>query len=445
MVDREYCHALAFCYGCSMSNILPTIAVIGGGAAGMMAAATLIESGKPCRVLLFEKNKKLGAKVIISGGGRCNVTTGLTNRQELLKKYTRGGNFLKAALAKFPPQTVYEWFETHGVPLKTEADSRVFPLSDDGHDIVKIFEDLFAQNDSELHLLTSVESVENVGEQFLLQTNRGNFHSDFIIITTGGSAYRHTGSTGDGYAFASALGHTITPVGPSLNSFMIKEEWPKELSGISLADATLKYTKTAVSGPLLFTHFGISGPVTFSLSSHIPYEKISPDAPLTIQLIPLAGKSFQDWEAVLLDTIAQHGKKHLNTFLQTFFPKRLVSALLRLGGIKEHAPLSELSKEKRRALSHLLSGNIRLNLTARRPGDEFVTAGGVSTNEINPQTMESLKTKGLYFGGEVMNVDGVTGGFNLQASWATGRLAAKTIAKELSKKNPSPRFVTSNV
>lgn len=412
-----------------MKNDIPQIAIIGGGAAGMMAAATLLESGKPCRVHLFEKNKGLGAKVIISGGGRCNVTTGLTNRQQLLKKYTRGSEFLKAAISKLPPQKTYEWFEAHGVPLKTEEDLRVFPVSDDGHDIVRIFENLFATIPSDLHLLTPVKSVRKEGAKFIVTTPKEEISVDYVVITTGGSAYRHTGSTGDGYSFATALGHTITQLGPSLNSFFIQEAWPKELSGISLPNARLKQKKTEVSGPLLFTHFGISGPVTFSFSSQIPYEPVSPQSPFTVQLIPDADKSYEDWEKILLDAAAKQSKKNVSTVLYEFFPKRFVSALLDVAKIKPDKQMSALSKDERKSLSHFLSGELTLTLVQRRPGDEFVTAGGVSTDEINPQTMESLITPGLYFAGEVMNVDGLTGGYNLQASWATGQLAAKSIVK----------------
>ncbi len=407
------------------------IAIIGGGAAGMMAAATLLESGKNCEVHLFEKNKNLGAKVIISGGGRCNVTTGLQNKQQLLKKYSRGSEFLKAALSKFPPAKVYEWFEEHGVPLKTEDDLRVFPQSNDGHDIVAVFETMFKEKNGFLHLLSNVKEITKQEEHFLLKTTKEEFHFDLVILTTGGNAYRHTGSTGDGYAFATALGHSITPLGPSLNSFVVQEEWPKALSGISLPNAELRYKKTAVKGPVLLTHFGISGPVTFSLSSQIAFEKISPATPLTIQLIPDAEKKFEDWEQTFLKTIKNEPKKQLITFLQTFFPKRLAESLVAIAQVKRTKELAELTKEERKKMSHLLSGNLELTLEQRRPGDEFVTAGGVSTEEIDPQTMESLITPNLYFGGELMNVDGVTGGYNLQASWATGQLAGKSIIKKL--------------
>lgn len=413
-------------------NKEPKIAIIGGGAAGMMAAATILESGKDCEVHLFEKNKNLGAKVIISGGGRCNVTTGLTNRDQLLKKYTRGGTFLKAAQSKFPPQQVYQWFEDHGVPLKTEEDLRVFPQSNDGHDIVGVFEELIQSKDNAfLHLLSNVQKITKTNDQFTIKAKANEYLFDLVILTTGGNAYRHTGSTGDGYAFASDLGHSITKLGPSLNSFVVKEEWPKALSGISLPYPELKYKKIMAEGPLLFTHFGISGPAVFAFSSQIAFEKISPSSPLTIQLLPIAGYRFEKWEELFLQTIEQGNKKQVTTFLQEFFPKRFVESIIALTQVKRTKALIDLTKEERKELSHLLSGELSLTLEQRRPGDEFVTAGGVSTNEINPQTMESNIIPNVYFAGEIMDVDGVTGGYNLQASWAAGRLAGKSIVKKI--------------
>jgi len=413
-------------------NKEPKIAIIGGGAAGMMAAATILESGKDCEVHLFEKNKNLGAKVIISGGGRCNVTTGLTNRDQLLKKYTRGGTFLKAAQSKFPPQQVYQWFEDHGVPLKTEEDLRVFPQSNDGHDIVGVFEELIQSKDNAfLHLLSNVQKITKTNDQFTIKAKANEYLFDLVIVTTGGNAYRHTGSTGDGYAFASDLGHSITKLGPSLNSFVVKEEWPKALSGISLPYPELKYKKIMAEGPLLFTHFGISGPAVFAFSSQIAFEKISPSSPLTIQLLPIAGYRFEKWEELFLQTIEQGNKKQVTTFLQEFFPKRFVESIIALTQVKRTKALIDLTKEERKELSHLLSGELSLTLEQRRPGDEFVTAGGVSTNEINPQTMESNIIPNVYFAGEIMDVDGVTGGYNLQASWAAGRLAGKSIVKKI--------------
>lgn len=415
-----------------MTSSTPRIGIIGGGAAGMMAAATLLEGNHPCEIHLFEKNKHLGAKVLISGGGRCNVTTGLRDKNILLKKYPRGSQFLKAALSKFSPEHCYNWFEDHGVDLKTEEDLRVFPQSNDGHDIVGVFEQLFTSEQVHTHLKTSIIEVQKSTQGFLLTDKEENqFEVDYLIITTGGNAYRQTGSTGDGYAFAKSLGHSITPLGPSLNSFELKEKWPKELSGISLEHALLTYKKQKQIGPLLFTHFGISGPAVFALSADISFEEISSTSPLEITLIPNAEKTFEEYEQTFQASIKTSPKKQIKTELQLFLPKRLAESVLKIAKIHANKQLVDITKEERKKLSHLLSGDLTLTLIQRRPGDEFVTAGGVDTDEINPQTMESLITPNLFFAGEIMNVDGVTGGFNLQASWAAGRLAGKSILKQL--------------
>lgn len=406
------------------------ISIIGGGAAGMMAAAAIVESGADCIIHIFDKNDHLGAKVIISGGGRCNLTTGIQDQVLLLKKYTRGAQFLRAALSKFPPQKTYDWFEAHGVPLKVEDDFRVFPISNDGHDVVEVFERMFGVENVLLHLQTKVISIVKTDGGFELETNKGKFEVSQVIITTGGSAYRQTGSTGDGYYFAQSLGHSITKLGPSLNSFEVKEAWVKELSGISLPDAGLKYGKVYVDGPFLFTHFGISGPVTFSLSSHLAHETISIDSPLQIEFIPDSAKDFDDWEEILNQSSEYNAKKLVKTKLKEFFPQRFVEIILKISKIGD-MKVVDLTKAQRQSLSGLLSGKIKLTLMQRRPGDEFVTAGGVKTEEVNSQTMESLITPHLYFAGEVLDIDAVTGGFNLQSSWATGYLAGMSISKKL--------------
>lgn len=409
-------------------NMKQSIAIIGGGAAGMMAGAVLIENNTPADIHLFDANKNLGVKVIISGGGRCNVTTGITNQNTLKKHYTRGIPFLNAALSKFSPQKCYEWFESRGVPLKNESDNRVFPQSDDGKDIVGVFEKLFHKKIT-IHFQSRVKHIQKMKDRFAITTENSSHTVDYVVIATGGNAYRKTGSQGDGYHFAESLGHSITPLGPSLNSFFTEEQWPKNVSGIALPNATLSFKKTSVTGPFLFTHFGISGPSTFALSSHLAFEKISKQSPLTITLH--VDKSIP-WKSHLANN-ATNGKKQIKTLLSQKIPKRLTNEILTLSNIEQETKLADIPTENRKKLFQYLNNGFELTLTARRPGDEFVTAGGVNTDEINPQTMESLITPKLYFAGEVMDIDGVTGGFNLQSSWATGHLAGKSISKTIKK------------
>lgn len=410
------------------------IAIIGGGAAGMMVAATLAESAFDGTIHIFEKNPGLGKKVLISGGGRCNVTTGYTDTHLVESKYIRGSMFLRSAMAAFGPEKVFEWFETHGVPLKNEEDFRVFPRSDQGKDIVAVFEKLFAQYQVQVHFSEPVKQIVRLENgKFLLSTAKREESMDIVIVTTGGNAYRHTGSTGDGYDFAKACGHTITQLGPSLNSFEVRESWCKELSGISLSAASLVAIdpKTEViTGPFLFTHFGISGPMVFAFSAQIPFATITPQHPVTVRLYPLGYNNFDYWEHELLSLFQLSPGKTIANVLRTLLPKRLVTILIELADLDEAQPCHQMSKESRRKLAHFLSGELKVTLQARRPGDEFVTAGGVALDEVNRKTMESKLCPNLYFGGEVLDIDGVTGGFNLQVAWATGRLVGEAIIRK---------------
>jgi predicted flavoprotein YhiN len=438
------------------------VAIIGGGAAGLMCAATLLESDFDGEVYVFEKNKSLGAKVIISGGGRCNVTTGIRDKKELFSKYIRGSRFLRTAIGQFPPERVYEWFEEHGVPLKIEKDGRVFPVSDDGKDVVGVFEKMFEEHNVELHFNESVVEVIPKGDdECLVFTRSAGSHSagshsagsgsttgsttgssvqdreyvfDTVVLCTGGNAYAHTGSTGDGYAFAKVFGHTVTKLGPSLNSFLCAEGWPKSLSGLSLPDAELCAVTddgetVSVVGPMLFTHFGVSGPAVFALSSHLAFSEISNESPIVMSIAAVAGRSSSAWNELLRAGMEQHGAQQVLTLLKEHVPGRLAQVLCDQAEMFAGKKNSEVSKKERMKLVELLGGGLKVTFIKRRAGNEFVTAGGVKVEEIDAKTMRSKLHGSLYFAGELMDVDGVTGGFNLQASWAAGRLAGKSIAE----------------
>ncbi|MDP2691476.1 MAG: NAD(P)/FAD-dependent oxidoreductase [bacterium] len=416
------------------------VAIIGGGAAGLMGAATLLEEYPSAKIHLFEKNKQLGTKVIISGGGRCNVTTGIRDKKELFSKYTRGSHFLRTAIGQFPPEKVVEWFEAHGVPLKTEPDNRIFPVSNKGQDVVGVFEKLFKQHGVSLHFSEPVISISQKGPLSAeLITTKKTYEFDAIVLCTGGNAYRHTGSTGDGYDFAQSFGHSITPLGPSLNSFLCAEEWVKSLSGLSLSHAELRAqtddgTQVSAQGPMLFTHFGVSGPSVFALSSHLAFTTLSPEKPVHIAMLPIAGRSAHEWNEIIHSEMKQNGAQQIITLLKNHLPHRLAQTILEITSIPAEKKNSEISREEREKLLLILTGKLTISLTKRRPGDEFVTAGGVKLSEVDSKTMRSKLHPSLYFAGEVLDIDGVTGGFNLQASWATGRLAGKSIAHDKRKK-----------
>ncbi len=404
------------------------IAIIGGGAAGMMAAAAACEGqteASKTEILLIEKNASLGAKVLISGGGRCNVTTGFSDLRLISERYPRGAKFLQSALYRLPPDELKNWFEAHGVPLKTEADGRVFPVSDSGKDIVNVFVKLFEEKKVQVLFRHELKSIEKVGEKFRLKyANQKETEVDKVILTTGGQAYRHTGSTGDGYTLAESLGHTITALAPSLNSFILAEKWVKELAGVALKKARLSVKrpkKLDWTGPMLFTHKGVTGPAVFALSSLVAFENYEPEQPLEIILDLTPELKLEELEKELKRQLQENSKKQIrNLFFP--FPKAIAAVLCEQLNISEDKISAELSKKDFNKLIHLIK-NLPLNAVGRAAGDEFVTAGGVATDEIDPRTMQSKICPGLYFAGEIINMDGFTGGFNLQAAWATGHLA----------------------
>lgn len=408
------------------------IAIIGGGAAGMMTAATINENNGETEVFLIEKNDSLGKKVIISGGGRCNVTTGLQDVNTVLKKYPRGEKFLNSAMRQFSPQTTYAWFEEHGVPLKCEKDLRVFPASNNGKDIVKVFEKIFAENKTKLLFKHQVTKITKQDKNFLINfKTQKALEVDKVVFAFGGQAYRQTGSTGDGYSLAESLGHHTTELAPSLSSLITKEKWPTLIAGLSFTKTTFTTKaskKYSFTGPFVFTHWGISGPAVFALSSLIAFEKFSPNKPIKISLDLLADLKAEQMITDLKKFITVNPNKLFKHALQQFVPLSLATITLQQINITENKKNNELSNKELNQTVNWLK-NIPLTIIDRKAGDEFVTAGGIDLNEINPSTMESKICPGLYFAGEILNIDGFTGGFNLQASWATGFLAGKNIAQ----------------
>ena len=403
----------------------------------MMAAIMAKLENPEVSITIFDKNPGLGAKVIISGGGRCNVTTGYTDIEKMLKNYPRGSKFLKNAMYAFGPADTYEWFEGRDVPLKIEKDMRVFPVSNDGKDIVGVFEQFFSTESVDVKCGIDVKVVKKVsrelGEKFILVDKMGvKFEFDRLIVTTGGQAYRHTGSTGDGYSFAETLGHSITELGPSLNSFVLREKF--DLAGVSLSNVTMKTMlkdgkKVSYSGPFVFTHKGISGPVVFAMSAFSTFEKCSRERPIMLYTDFAPTLSLPELEKNAFGFIEANPKKPFFSVFHKFIPKSALKKLLEHLGIDPDKACNETKHADIRKAAEKLK-NFPLTVIGRGQGSEFVTAGGVDTAEINPKTMESRICPGLYFAGEVMNIDGFTGGYNLQASWATGRLAGISASRK---------------
>ena len=401
------------------------VAIVGGGAAGMMCVATILEEHKnDVEVFLIEKNVLLGKKVIISGGGRCNVTTGIEDLKLVLSKYPRGSKFLQSAMHRFSPVQVRDWFENHGVPLKCEDDLRVFPVSNDGHDIVGVFEKIFRNSKIDLLFKHNMKNIVKEKNKFIISfKEQKDLEVDKVVMALGGQAYRQTGSTGDGYSILEKLGHKITELAPSLNSFLTQEKWPKELSGLSFEKATIKVKgqkKYQFTGPFLFTHTGVSGPAVFALSSLIAFEKYDKQNPLGILIDVLPDLSLDNLFLELQKLREENLKKTFKNTLHNFLPKSLAEKVCENLGIDFNKKNVEMSKKDLRIVVEYVKA-IPLTVIGRGARDEFVTAGGVELSEVDHKTMKSKIVPGLYFGGEILNIDGFTGGFNLQASWATGR------------------------
>jgi len=410
------------------------IAIIGGGASGMMAAVAALKSSKDAQITLLERNDGLGKKVLITGGGRCNLTTGIDDVREVLKNYPRGGKFLSSAMHQFPPDKVRMFFESRGVPLKTEADNRVFPVSEDGKDVIRVFADFFDNPRVRLKYGAAVERIEKTGTGYSVHLRNGTIpiEADKVILATGGQAYRKTGSKGDGYEFAQSLGHTLTELHPSLSNIILKERWPAELSGVSFERAELlvaKNKKLAQLGPFLFTHQGISGPAVFALSALVAEEKFGRNNPLQILIDLFPDEPPETTLSQFVAEIANNPRRNFKNVLSLFMPKSMAAVACRELKIDPSKNAAEISKKDLRHAATWLNA-IPVHAIGRSAGEEFVTAGGIPLNEVNPSTMESKKSPGLYFCGEILNVDAFTGGFNLSAAWATGYLAGKSAASQ---------------
>lgn len=416
-----------------MKNII----IIWAGAAWLMIAATILEWEQDLNyhIHLFEKNTSLGKKILISWGWRCNLTTGNEDKKVLSQKYTRGWDFIRKSIGKFGPKKVQEWFASHGVPLKTESDLRVFPVSNDGKDIVRIFEDVFQKYRERiiLHFGEGVLNVKNNQDTYSITTSVGMYECDVLVITTWGNAYSHTGSSGDGYAFARSLGHTVTELGPSLSSFLTEEAWMHDLSGLVFGDARIWISQElSLTGSLLCTHFGISWPLAFMISSHLAWNEIQKNKPYTIYFSPNQEMNYEAWEIYLKESFASHPKKTLASILIDRLPRRFAEWFIRVYFSKlENTFASSISRIDRESISNLLWKWMPITLLERRPGDEFVTAGWVDTNELSAETMESRIHKNLYFAGEVLNVDGYTGWYSLQICWSSGYSVGREIVNKL--------------
>ncbi len=404
-----------------MSNVI----VVGGGAAGMMAAVFAARNGQ--NVQLLEKNEKLGKKLFITGKGRCNITNA-ADIEDLFTAVISNPKFLYSGFYSFTNQQVIDFFEELGVKTKIERGERVFPVSDHSSDVIAAFSRELKSLGVSVSLHTEVRELLCEQDKVcgVLLTNGKKMKADAVIVATGGISYPSTGSTGDGYRFAKETGHRVTELLPSLVPMEVRQWYAKELQGLSLRNIEICITDGKKKlyeefGEMLFTHYGVTGPVILSASSVVGKTLRKKELTLHIDLKPALSEEQLD-KRILREFDANHNKQYKNS-IDSLFPAKLKPVMIELSEIEPEKKVNEITKEERQRLVHLIK-DFTMTLTGLRSYNEaIITKGGVSVKEIDPGTMESKKMKGLYFAGEVLDLDAVTGGYNLQIAWSTGYLA----------------------
>lgn len=416
-----------------MNSTAKRIAVIGGGVAGLLASLTAAHEG--AKVLLFEKMPKVGLKMGITGKGRCNLTNSAPI-MDFIAKTPGNGKFLYSAYEKFDNEDLLSLLHSWGLATKVERGGRVSPQSDDAQEVRHLFMDRLKKEKVELHLEEPVRHITAAdGRAAGVVTDKGRYNVDAVILTTGGASYPRTGSTGDGYAMARELGHKVTTIRPALIPLVCSEVYCKDLQGLSLKNVTLSVDaggrrKAEEFGEMSFTPFGISGPIVLSLSDQVSlWISQGRGVKGSIDLKPALTREVLD-RRVLRDLEKYHLKQMAGA-LTDLMPHRMIDTILELAGIPGDLPVSELKKGQRLALVEAMK-NMPLTIVGTRPISEaIVTAGGVSVKEVNPSTMESKIIRHLYLAGEVLDIHAYTGGYNLQAAFSTGHLAALSAVKEL--------------
>ena len=400
------------------------VVVVGGGAAGMMTACMSAKNPSN-QVILIEKNEKLGKKVYITGKGRCNVTCDV-DKNDFFNNIVSNPKFLFSAINAFSPQSLMEFLSSNGLEIKVERGNRVFPASDKASDVNKTFEKLLKKLNVDVRLNTEVLKINSDGQKVIgVITSAGEISCDSVVICTGGVSYPLTGSTGDGYNFAKQFGHTIVETKPALVGIDLKGSDFINLQGLSLKNVSLTAKlgqKTVYTdfGEMLFTHFGISGPIVLSCSSKI--NRLNPsEITISIDLKPALTKEVLDNR--LIREFTQNNVKNITNVMRSLLPSTLIDIILSKSSVSARKNCSQITAEERKRIVDTLK-DFKFAVKKLRPIEEaIVTAGGVSVKEINPKTMESKLVSGLYFAGEVLDVDGFTGGFNLQIAFSTAFVA----------------------
>ncbi len=406
------------------------VIVIGAGAAGLMASGVAAENGN--EVMLVEKNDKPARKVMITGKGRCNVTNNCNLINDLIANVPTNGRFLYSAFSRFMPSDTIDFFEDMGVSLKVERGERVFPESDKASDIVDALNN-FSQRAGAKRVKGTVSEllVEDEAVKGVVFEDGSKMSADKVIVATGGASYPLTGSTGDGYKFARQAGHTVTDIKPSLVPLVCHEGFCMDLQGLSLRNVEITVFDTETYkevyrdfGEMLFTHFGVSGPLVLSASAHMKDMK---ERKYEIHIDLKPALTYEQLDKRIQRDFLENSNKNFINALDALLPKKLVPVIVKLSGIKPSTKVNQITKEMRAKLVNILK-DMKITVLRFRPIEEaIITSGGVSVKEIDPKTMESKLCKGLYFAGEVIDVDAYTGGFNLQIAFSTGRLAGESV------------------
>lgn len=409
-----------------MSDVL----IIGGGAAGLMAAGTVSMTGKSVTVL--ERNDRPARKVMITGKGRCNVTNNCTELDKLIENVPQNGRFLYSAFSNFMPSDTMELFEDMGVPLKTERGGRVFPVSDKAVDIVDALVSFATDDGAQIVKGRAKELIiENGTVKGAVTYDGEKIFAEMVLIATGGKSYPATGSTGDGYELAKQAGHTVTELKPSLVSLVCHEGFCTDLQGLALKNVSMSVIDSVTNkeiykdfGEMLFTHFGVSGPMILSAGAHM---RNMQRGRYKIYVDMKPGLSYEQLDARILRDFSENNNKNFINSLGGLLPRKMIPVAVKLSGIKPTEKVNQITKEQRHKFAEVLK-KFKITVNDFSPIEEaIVTSGGVKVSEIDPKTMESKIVKNLYFAGEVIDVDAYTGGFNLQIAFSTGRLAGENM------------------
>lgn len=414
------------------------VIVIGGGPAGMMAAITSAENGN--NVIILEKMECLGRKLLITGKGRCNITSSLPI-DEFIENTPGNGQFLFSSFKNFTNNDIIKFLKNEGLEVKEERGNRIFPITDKSLDVLKCFEKRLKELNVEIIFNTKVKEIRQNKNLFQIDIKQKNevksVRADKVILATGGKSYPLTGSTGDGYEIAKKLGHTVTQIKPSLvplESFDIKE--CKELQGLSLKNVKIQLKDTEKNkviyedfGEMIFTHFGVSGPTILSGSAHlVRYKNIDDllkDKKINLKIDFKPALTSEKLDSRIIRDFKEFKNKYFKNSLDKLLPQKLIPIIIKESGINPEKKVNEITKLERRKIVNLLK-NFQITIKGFRPIEEaIITSGGINTKEINPKTMESKLIKGLYFAGEIIDVDSYTGGFNLQIAYSTGYTAGR--------------------